>query len=186
MTTTIESTAAATTTRLTYDDYCQLPDDGKRYEIIDGELYVNPAPVPLHQIIIRQFLRVLQDWLDAHDGGDAIGSPIDVVLDRWSVVQPDVIVVLPGSVAIIGKKNIKGAPDLVIEVLSASTRKFDENAKRKLYARVGVREYWTVDADGGEVKVYRRAETVVLKRGDVITCELLPGLEIPLHQILPE
>jgi Uma2 family endonuclease len=176
----------ADTSRLTYEDYCQLPDDGKRYEIIEGELYVNPAPVPYHQIIIRQLLRALQDYLDENGGGEAIGSPIDVVLKHETVVQPDIVAVLPQRLSIIGRRNIQGAPDLVVEVLSESTRGFDENAKRKLYLQSGVREYWIVDPDSAEVLVHRGSAVLKIERGGTLTSPLLPNFSLSLRDVFSE
>ncbi|HEX2831835.1 MAG TPA: Uma2 family endonuclease [Thermoanaerobaculia bacterium] len=175
--------ASTVAVRLTYEDYLELPNDGKRYEIIDGELYVNPAPVPLHQIIIRQLLRRIQDHLDTHGGGEAIGAPIDVVLGRETVVQPDVIVVLRERVSIIGPTNVNGAPDLVIEVLSQRTRSYDETAKRKVYEQAGVKEYWIVDPERTEIRVHRGGDVAISHVGGTITSPLMPGFVLELRYV---
>ncbi|HEX7809719.1 MAG TPA: Uma2 family endonuclease [Thermoanaerobaculia bacterium] len=178
--------ASGVSTRLTYEDYLELPNDGKRYEILDGELFVNPAPVPLHQIIVRQLLRAIQDYFDAHGGGEAIASPIDVVLAHDTVVQPDLVAVTASRLSIIGPKNVQGAPDLVIEVLSERTRQFDENTKRKLYEQSGVLEYWIVDPDRAQVKIHRGSEVFVIDQDGTIATPLFPELVLDLRNIFPE
>ena len=175
----------ATSVRLTYEDYLKLPDDGNRYEIIDGELIVNPSPVPDHQRVIRNLCNVLDRYFEDFSGGEVLPSPIDVVLAPDQIVQPDVIVVLAAHAAIVGRKNVVGAPDLVVEVLSDATRRRDEMEKRKLYDQHGVTEYWIVDSLIETVKIYRRTgddfprvAEIGTERGGTITSPLLPGFTL--------
>src|SRR5687767_9019422 len=147
--------APQTSTRLTYEDYLELPDDGKRYELIAGELILNPAPIPRHQLVAGNLYLAIRNYLDQHDLGKVIGSPIDVVLADDVVLQPDLIIIRRERLSIIGAKNLEGAPDVVIEVLSDGTRRKDEIVKRKLYARYGIAEYWIVDPSVEAVKIYR-------------------------------
>jgi Uma2 family endonuclease len=180
------------TTRMTYEDYVKLPDDGQRYEIVDGELIVNAAPVPRHQRIVRVLLVQLDRYFEDHGGGEVFASPIDVLLERDSVAQPDLIVIKSERAAIIGEKNVQGAPDLVIEVLSDATRRLDEIDKRKLYERTGVDEYWIVDPVIEVVKIYRRAgDAAVFTRvaeigvedGGTITTPLLAGFVLDVNDV---
>jgi Uma2 family endonuclease len=177
-------------TKLTYADYAALPDDGKRYELIDGELVVNPAPVPRHQFIVRNVLRALDNYFHSHGGGKAVASPIDVVFADETVVQPDVIAIKTDRLSIIGPKNIQGAPHLVVEVLSDGTRRHDEIDKRKIYERFGVDEYWIVDAELELVKIYRssgdsfsRISEVSTEAGGSITTPLLPDFDLPIADV---
>lgn len=177
-------------TKLTYDDYVKLPDDGKRYEIIDGELFVNPAPVPRHQLVVLNIGSAFLLYFRQHGGGRVVISPIDVLLGEENIVQPDVIVITDARMAILGEKNIQGAPDLAVEVLSESSRRHDEIRKRKLYERGGVDEYWVVDAELELVKIYRRTgeeftrvAEISTETGGTITSPLLPGFALPIGDV---
>ncbi|HKJ68247.1 MAG TPA: Uma2 family endonuclease, partial [bacterium] len=134
---------------VTYDDYRRLPDDGKRYEIIEGELYVTPAPGTLHQFTVVQLATTLNIQIQKKDFGHVYVAPTDVVLSMTNVVQPDLCVVTRERSRIITRSNIVEAPDLVIEVLSESTAAVDRGAKKTLYEQYGVREYWIVDPEAG-------------------------------------
>ncbi len=176
--------APQTTTRMTYEDYVLLPNDGRRYEILDGELYVNPAPVPRHQIIVGNIYFALRSKLgDCH----VICSPIDVVFANDSVTQPDVIAIKSERRSIIGEKNIQGAPNLVVEVLSEGTRQMDEIVKRKLYERFGVDEYWIVDPERELVKIHRREGTAFAGateiRGGAITSPQFTGFTLDVTDV---
>jgi Uma2 family endonuclease len=181
---------AETTTRLTYDDLVKLPDDGKRYEIVDGELFVNAAPVPRHQRIVRILLGKLDRYFEEHGGGEVFPSPIDVVFDSENIAEPDLVVIKSERAKIVGDKNIQGAPNLCIEVLSESTRRLDEIVKRKLYERFGVEEYWVVDPVLELVKIYRqtgagfqRVAEISVEEGGTITTPLFPGLSIDVATV---
>ena len=132
--------AEAVDTRLTYDDYLHFPPDGKRHEIIDGEHYVTPAPSTRHQRISRRLVTAMDVYFRDHPLGEVLNAPLDVILSDFDVVQPDVVFV-SNERTDIAEDGIRGAPDLAIEILSPSSRRTDEVAKRKLFERVGVREY---------------------------------------------
>jgi Uma2 family endonuclease len=173
------------TTRLTYEDYAKLPDDGNRYEIIDGELYVNPSPVPRHQFIVSALTGAFINYSYVH-GGKVAGS-LDVVLADDRIVQPDVLFIKDDRASIIGPKNIQGPPHVVVEVLSDGSRRYDEIQKRKLYESAGVDEYWVVDPELELVKIYRlegraytKAAEIDTDTGGAITSPLLPGFELPI------
>lgn len=137
--------AARASMLLTYDDYCLIPNDGRRHEIIEGLHYMSPAPIPLHQFVLRRLDHLLSPICG--DEGIIYLSPIDVILSDHDVVQPDLIFIADERKNIIGPKNIGGAPDLVVEVLSPSTADHDQRIKYAAYARHGVPHYWIVDPD---------------------------------------
>jgi Uma2 family endonuclease len=178
--------------RLSIDEYADLPDDGKRYEIIDGVLHVTPAPAPRHQRISRNLETLLIRALQDTGQGEVFDAPIDVVLDRHTVVQPDILFIRSERLGIIGEKNIEGPPDLVIEILSPSTRRTDVLLKGTTYARFGVASYWIVDPDLDRVELYRLDPSTasytlaaMVSSPAVAAPEELPGLSIPLAEVFP-
>lgn len=176
--------------KFTYEDYQLFPENGKRHELIDGEHLMTPAPGTKHQKVSRNILSLLHSYLKHTKRGDVFDAPYDVVLSDTDVVQPDLLFVSTGRASIITEKNIQGAPDLIIEILSETTRKTDEITKRKLYERHGVRTYWIVDPELETVKMYQlqeqgygRATELARKSGEILSTLLLPGLTIPLAEI---
>jgi Uma2 family endonuclease len=180
--------------KLTYDDFVLFPDDGKRHELIDGEHYVTPSPNRSHQRISRRLVVRIGAWLERHATGELFHAPFDVVFSNFDVVEPDLLYLSNERAAeALTAQNVKGVPDLVIEIASPGTRKRDETVKRRLYERCGVTEYWVVDPDVDVVRVYRRAGDRFARavefsreRGDVLTTGLLPGLQVPLAHILKD
>ena len=177
-------------TKLTYADYVALPDDGLRHEIIDGEHYMTPSPATRHQRISLNLLYLLRGYLEAHPIGEIFGAPFDALLSEFDIVVPDVLYLSRERARFLTEKNLQGPPDLVIEILSPSTRSRDERLKRDLYERVGVEEYWLVDPLRDVIHVYCRDETqrfappMHYARGDVLTTRLLPGLQLPVDNVL--
>src|SRR5712692_8825459 len=176
--------------KFTYEDYQLFPDDGKRHEIIEGDHYVTPSPRTRHQVVSGNLHLVLGSFVRKHSLGRVFSAPFDVVLSDQDIVQPDLLFVSSEHSDVITEKNIRGRPDLVIEILSETTRKTDEIIKRKLYERFGVREYWIVDPELEVVRVHRRTEKgfapaaeLAQERGDSLSTTLLPGLTIPLSEI---
>ncbi|MGH2561080.1 MAG: Uma2 family endonuclease [Thermomicrobiales bacterium] len=136
----------ATTARLkTYDDLCRMPDDGNRYELIGGEIVVSPAPTWMHQLTSG----VLYQWLDGFVKPRRLGwvayAPLDVHLGPHDIIQPDIIYVSRERASILISNGTHGVPDLVVEILSPSTRQRDLGEKLALYARAGGLEYWMAD-----------------------------------------
>jgi Uma2 family endonuclease len=179
--------------KLTWDDYVLFPEDGMRHELIDGEHYVTPAPFLRHQEIVGRLHLAIGNYLMAHPIGRVFVAPLDVILSKFDVVEPDLLYVSNARASELLKDWVRGAPDLVIEVGSESTRKRDETVKRALYERVGVIEYWIVDPEIDVVRIYRRAEDrfgrpaeLSRRAGDLLTTELLPGLEMTLDAIFRE
>jgi Uma2 family endonuclease len=177
--------------KLTYDDFVQFPDDGKRHELIDGEHYVTPSPNTKHQQISGNLHLLIRAWLEEHPVGQIFYAPYDIVFTQFDVVEPDLVYLSNERAAqVITAQHARGVPELVIEIGSPSTRKRDETIKRRLYERAGVSEYWVVDPEIDIIRVYRRGDAgfgrpAELSRdaGDVLTTSLLAGLELPLVRI---
>jgi Uma2 family endonuclease len=176
--------------KLTYEDFLLFPDDGKRHELIDGDHFVTPSPNTKHQRTMRKLLTALDTFVARHRLGEVFAAPYDVILSDVDVVEPDLLFVSSGRAAIITEKNIRGAPDLVVEILSESTRKTDEMVKRKRYEQFGIMEYWIVDPELESVKVYRMTDKGFVRTAewtkeanDTLTTPLLPDLRILLTDI---
>jgi Uma2 family endonuclease len=174
--------------KLTYEDYVELPDDGRRYEILDGELEVSPAPRPRHQGVSMNLAALLHVHVREHGLGIVYCAPIDVILARDSIVQPDIVFVAAGRESIVTERAIEGPPDLAVEILSPDSERRDRSAKAGLYARYGVRHYWIVDP------VLRTLETYELDDGAYRRVAMhegqakarvapLPDLEIDLARV---
>ena len=171
----------------TYEDLFSLPDDGRRYEIIEGELCQMPSPTSAHGVTIRNLMfllgpviEVLRGWL--------LTAPLDVFFPGADPVQPDIVVLLPDSHASLVVRGIEGPPDLLVEVLSPSNRGHDLLTKRALYARAGVREYWIVDPTNRTVQILtldRDAfHTVQVAAGEnAVISPLLGGMAFPLPAV---
>jgi Uma2 family endonuclease len=180
--------------KLTYDDFLLFPDDGKRHELIDGEHYVTPSPNTKHQGILVELVWTLRSYLEKQPIGKVFCAPLDILLSSHDVVEPDLFYISHARAAdVMTPQHARGAPELVIEIASTSTRKRDETIKRRLYERHGVSEYWVVDPELDAIRVYRRqgdrfdrALELTSERGDVLTTPLLPGLEIALARIFAE
>ena len=180
--------APATSTRLTYEDYLLLPDDGKRHEIIDGEHYVTPSPAKKHQIVAGNLHALIWDYTRRVRTGTVFVAPYDVILSDEDILQPDILFITAERSAIATERGVRGAPDLVIEVLSDGTRKVDQTLKLERYDHFGVQEYWMVDPKGETVAVYRRATAglELMATADPLTSPLLPGFALSLRDIFAE
>jgi len=177
--------------KLTYDDFVLFPDDGKRHELIDGEHYVTPSPNRKHQKISGNLFLLIGAWLEQHPIGQIYFAPFDVIFSMFDVVEPDLLYMSNERAArVLTDANVKGAPELVVEIGSEGTRGRDETIKRRLYERAGVSEYWVVDPEIDVVRVYRRGTDgfkrpieLTAEDNDVLTTQLLPGLPLPLARV---
>jgi Uma2 family endonuclease len=175
----VVSTTSAT--KLTYEDFLSFPDDGLRHELIDGAHYVSPSPTLEHQRVSRRLFAALHRYSVEQGLGEVFYAPCDVVLSNIDVVVPDLFVVLDDQAGILTKANVRGAPAIVIEVLSPGTRRRDVGLKRRVYDARRVQEYWVVDPMRDAATVYRRSEAGKLDdmqelgRAGVLTSPLLPG-----------
>jgi Uma2 family endonuclease len=173
--------------RFTYEDYVQLPDD-RRYEVIDGELFLTPAPTPYHQIVAKRLGFLLDEHVQSRRLGELFLAPCDLVLSNIDVLQPDVFFITEERRSIIGEKHITEAADLVIEVLSPATADRDRVKKAARYAKFGVREMWIADPATRTIEVLINASGALRREAlfgadEVLVSLLLPGLEIPLARI---
>jgi Uma2 family endonuclease len=176
--------------KLTYDEFLRFPDDGNRHELIDGDHYVTPSPSIRHQEISMNLAVELGLHLKQHRNGVAFFAPLDVVFSNWDVVEPDMLYVSRERANVLAGKHVRGAPDLVAEILSPSTRKTDEVTKRELYERWGVAEYWMIDPERETISVHRRVNDTFqlvaelsVERGDMLTTPLLPAFSVPLGEV---
>lgn len=181
--------ATNTQARLTYQDYFDLPESDDRYELIDGELYMAPTPIPEHQIFLFYLTKVIEEFVTKHELGRVIISPQDVILSEDIVLQPDMMFVSNERMHIIRwGQYVQGAPDLVVEVLSPSTSRHDRTLKRERYAKFGVREYWIADITAKTIEVNVLGDgnfTVagLFGEGEPIESPLLPGLKIDISDV---
>ena len=141
---------------LTYDDYAALPNDGKRYEIIEGDIFVSPAPRPKHQKAIGNLHIILGLYLQDHPIGDLYLAPIDLILSFTNIAQPDLLFLRNEKLHLVSDRSIEGPPDLIVEVLSPATEKTDRTTKYRLYAKFGVAHYWLIDPIEKRLEPFRR------------------------------
>lgn len=183
--------------KYTYADLLEM-DDGERYEIIFGDLYMMSSPMTAHQAVFRELFLKIGNYLEGKPC-KIFSAPFDVRLFERkidspnnvdTVVQPDIMVVCDKKK--IDNKGCKGAPDWIIEILSPSSRRYDKITKRKLYEQAGVREYWIVDPDYHYVDVYVLNDKEILEpkeeysEKDIAKCTVLPELTIDMSVVFPE
>lgn len=174
----------------TYEDYRRLPDDGWRYEVIEGRLHMSPAPRPKHQRAVGRLHVAISRFLEQRELGEVYLAPIDVLLPGLaSPVQPDLSFLRQDRLSAVTDQAIEGAPDLVVEVLSPSNWFTDRRDKFEVYARAGVGEYWIVDPDQRTIEVFAlrgQAYGLVDKRGvgESVRSQVLSGLEVSIDEIL--
>jgi Uma2 family endonuclease len=179
--------AVAPSLRFTYEDYLLLPED-RRYEILDGDLFMTPAPTPYHQRVSLNLTFILLRHVREKSLGEVLEAPCDVVLSKTDILQPDILFVAADRLSIIGEKYISGPPDLVVEVLSPATADRDTDLKTKIYARFGVKEMWIADPDAKTVAVLTNSgegfrQEGLFRQGELLRSPLLPALTIPLDEI---
>jgi Uma2 family endonuclease len=172
--------------KLDYDDYAAAPSDGQRYEIIRGELYVTPAPGTLHQRLLGRLFQQLAAFYHPRGRGEVFVAPIDLILTRHDILQPDLVVVT--SASDMTDRGIERPPLLVVEILSPSSRRQDRGIKLERYAQLGVQHYWIVDPEARSVECFCRAgdafRPLTEARGAETLChEQWDGLEIDLEPL---
>ena len=173
--------------RVTYNDYLTLPEE-KRYEIMEGELFMVPAPDFYHQIVSGNIEFPLMEFVKKRNLGIVVDAPVDVVLSSEDVLQPDILFITRERRHIITKKNVSGAPDLVIEILSPSTQERDKLVKRDIYSKYGVKEYWIVDPVGKNIEVMTIGSKgytlhAIFLNDEVLTSPLIQGFSLPLKEV---
>ncbi len=172
--------------KFTYADYLTTPED-ERYELLDGDLIMVPAPNLKHQHVLGNLYYHLRQFITEHGTGRVLVAPCDVYLSDTNVVQPDLLFVSREREHLLSDgQKVRGAPDLVVEILSPSSADKDRGLKRDLYGRHGVTEYWLVDPIA--VSIHRQrggvlAPTDTFTRGEALRSPLLAGLVLRLDDI---
>lgn len=175
--------------KLTYKDLCEMPSDGKRYELIDGEVFMTPSPNWKHQRAASNLHFGIRRFLERQDLGEVYFAPFDVVFDERNVCQPDLFFIRRERRSILTKANVSGAPDLVIEILSPGTARFDRDSKLQVFARAGVPELWYVDPETEMVDILNLgagghyALTQRPTGDDQLVSAALPGLRLSPREI---
>jgi Uma2 family endonuclease len=177
----------------TYEDYLRLPDDGNRYEVIWGSLYVTAAPIYPHQYAVLKLSRFLDEHVSAAELGTVLTAPFDVLLPLGigTPVEPDVLFFRAGNEPVGEDKNFEGVPDLIAEVLSPKTRRRDRTVKLQAYQDAGVPEYWLVDPRDRTVEIYilgrdlRYTEHCRGGEGDRVRSAVLPGFDLAVAGLFP-
>jgi Uma2 family endonuclease len=174
--------------KLTYEQFRQLPDDGKRYELIRGEVYVTPAPATRHQAIVQNLSGNLWPFVIKSHLGEVWAAPLDVRLSGDTALQPDLIFISNARAGIIQENWIAGAPDLIVGVLSRSTAAHDRATKLPIYADAGVPEVWLIDSQAKTVEVLKlqgkKYFVEATHAGDqVLTSSLFPDWQLPLSDL---
>lgn len=173
--------------RWTYEEFAALPDDGNRYEVIAGDLYMTPSPRMRHQDTVSEIVARLRTFASQHRLGKVYAGPADVLFAEGDYLAPDVVFVREDRRhEIVKDRGIEGAPDLVIEVISSSTASRDRGLKRQRYAWFGVPEYWLVDAEKKQIEVYRPGEAPRIERERLVWSPVPGGPEliIPVQDVL--
>lgn len=183
----------AGTGKLTYRDYLELPaKPGYRYEVLAGELIMEPSPLVVHQRVSRELLLLLAvHFRQADPRGEVFASPLDVTLGDYTVVQPDILYISGDQRGIIKEARIDGAPLLAIEIISESSRRIDRLRKWQIYEEAGIQHYWLIDPNE------RTLECLALRDGAYILAAAgmdeesvfhpdFPGLSIPLGELWRE
>jgi Uma2 family endonuclease len=177
--------------RWTFEELAaELPESNQPTELWDGELVMSPSPSFFHQEIVVRFHDLLRAWLREHDSGKTGIAPLDMILTSRRVVQPDVFFVLNERLSIL-QDRLRGAADLVVEVISPESRRRDRIDKRDLYEQHGVREYWLIDPEAQTVEVLHleSGEYKLVGRwhpGETAQSRLLKGFHVAVSDLFGE
>lgn len=166
--------------RFTDADFAELPDDGKKWELIDGDLALTPPAGTFHQSISVRLCRVLAAGIMDTGAGFVFTAPFSARLSKFDVVEPDLLVVKRSRKRLITERWLDGPPDLAVEILSKSTGRFDRSTKRALYERSKVPEYWIIDPESKSIEV------LVLTRGKYNQHAVFKGRSIARSNAFPE
>ncbi len=174
--------------QFTVEDYRELPETGPRYQLVDGDLIIAPAPNRHHQLYSRNLQFLLSDYLRQHPYGELYDAPFDVILSETDVFQPDLVFISQERLHLLTDAGLEGAPDWVVEILSPRTSKLDREIKRRRYAKFGVQILWIIEPETRRLLVYdfsvRYEHPVAVYEDDAIFgCRLIPGLELQAAKI---
>jgi Uma2 family endonuclease len=177
--------------RVSFAEMQQWPDDGRRYELYDGEVIVVPSPIPRHQRVAQHVLEILTDY-ERTTGGMVFSAPLDIVLTDYDVVQPDVVFFRHERRHVIDMmKPTRAVPDLAVEVLSRTTEARDRGRKLRLLARFGLPEYWLVDPVANILEIFTNVESALVLAGSYdesqqVNSPTLPGLIVQAGRVFAE
>lgn len=174
-------------TRLSDEEFFALPESSNRVELINGVLIVSPSSTPKHQITVGNTFALVRN-LSKNIGGTAFVSPMDVWLDVGITPQPDVLWIAPEGRCIVGEKRLEGPPDLVVEVFSPGSIRYDRREKFEIYERYGIFEYWMIDPEEQYIEIYRRENDHFIRQGiyvpgETFTSIVLSNTEISVNEI---
>ena len=177
----------ATHQHMSAEEYYELPGGPPYFQLIDGALFASPSPNFFHQTIVVELVLAIGNYLKAHPIGKVIVAPADVEFDKDNVFQPDLYFIRNERLGIVDEHGVKGAPDLVVEVISGSTGRLDLGPKKATCAARGVVEFWAVLPQSRQIELYRLAESAdkpakVLGEGEILTSLLLPGFRLAVTE----
>ncbi|MCD9021681.1 Uma2 family endonuclease [Cohnella silvisoli] len=176
--------------QMTYDVYAAMPDDGQRYEIIEGAMeMMSPSPSVTHQAVSRELEFVLMQ--SCRTDYEIFHAPLDVILSQTNVLQPDILMIHRSRMHIVSARGIEGPPDLVVEIVSPHSRKRDKVVKANIYAKYNVPEYWIVDSETRTLELYRLLGEVyelynLFEDDDRVTSDKLPCVSFVISDIFKE
>lgn len=175
----------------TVRNYRILPETGPRYQLIEGYLYMSPAPNRYHQDISRNLEFILLTYLKKRPIGKLYDAPFDVYLDDYNVFQPDICIILKKSLSRLSTRGVEGAPEFVVEILSPKTARLDRDNKTRMYAKHGVEELWIIAPDKKRIEIFHPQEdakkpVAVFGAEDVFSSQSLPGLKISAQEVFAE
>jgi Uma2 family endonuclease len=162
-----------------------MPDDDKRRELIDGDLFVTPSPTTGHQTVSRLLQIELMLALERTGLAKVFNAPTDVIFDETNAVVPDLVIVSQARQHIISQRAIEGTPDVIVEILSPSTSERDRHYKRRLYEHFQVPEYWIVNPEHGMIEILALSESnyairARYDRASILVCPIFPTLRVEL------
>ena len=174
--------------KLTFEEFRQLPEDGRRYELVRGEVHLTPSPTTKHQIILARLYASLEAYLSKTHLGRVLFAPLDVRLSADTALQPDLIFVAKAHAAIIQEDYLRGTPDLVVEILSPSTAAHGRATKLPLYAEAGVAEMWIIDPQAKTIEILKLQGNKYLVDAALagrltLTSSFFPGWELALPDL---
>ena len=173
---------------MTAREYFLMPEGPPYFQLVHGELFTAPSPIRRHQWVSINLASLIREYLRAHPIGEVYTAPSDVELDEENIFQPDIYYVSQERLGILNRQGAKGAPDLVVEILSPATARLDREHKRAVSLRAGVQESWFIDAGRLQVEIYLAdpgsdQPARILRLGDVLKTPLLPGLSINMVEV---
>ncbi|HEV8231391.1 MAG TPA: Uma2 family endonuclease [Thermoanaerobaculia bacterium] len=176
--------------KVSYDEFQTLPRDGsKRFELIEGEVFMTPSPNTKHQIAASNLHFAIRKFIEEKDLGRVFFAPYDVVFSKWTALEPDLLFIRRKRLSIITDANVQGVPDLVIEILSPGNKAYDRETKHRVYEQAGVPEIWYVDPEERSVEILNLARdrgyerTAKLSGNDAIVSNVLPGFSLTLDEV---